>query len=100
MPQAIYRYELGAAIPTDEVEATLLLAIVGAESIHGETATQFGVAHYFDVDKRVCVVDAREAVGRDFNSLFAGFLRREFGPEAYRVRRVTSPDTVPAAFAA
>jgi len=30
-------------------------------------------------------------VGRDFNRLFLGFLQREFGPDSFRVERVTAP---------
>jgi hypothetical protein len=35
--------------------------------------------------------DAGTPVGRDFNRLFLGFLQREFGPESFRVERVTAP---------
>ena len=30
-------------------------------------------------------------VGRDFNRLILGFLQREFGPDSFRVERVTAP---------
>ena len=96
MSQTVYRYEFEPAIETDEVEATLALAIVGTEALHGETATQLGASHYFDTGKRVCVVDADGEAGRDFNSLFVGFLRREFGPTAFHVRRA-QPSTIAAA---
>jgi hypothetical protein len=92
MSKNVYRYEFDAAIDAQEIEATLVLAILGAESLHGETATQLGVAHYFDATTRICVIDATEIVGRDFNSLFAGFMRREFGANAFRARRVTAAD--------
>jgi hypothetical protein len=98
MSARIYRYEFEPVIVPEEIEASLLLAIVGTESLHGETATQLGARHFFDADKRVCIVDAETPVGSDFNSLFAGFLRREFGNSSFRVRRVASSElTQPAA---
>lgn len=92
MSTHVYRYEFELTVASEEIEASLLLALIGAESLHGETATRLGVTHFFDAEKRICVVDAGSDVGRDFNSLFAGFLRREFGAEAFRVCRVNSAD--------
>jgi hypothetical protein len=92
MSMQIYRYEFDQKVAAEEIEASLLIALIGTESLHGETATQLGSSHLFDAAKHVCIVDVETPVGRDFNSLFAGFLRREFGPEAFRVRRVRSSE--------
>jgi hypothetical protein len=97
MSSHVYRYDFEPIVASEEVEASLLLALIGAEALHGETATRLGVTHFFDAEKRICVVDAGSDVGHDFNSLFAGFLRREFGAEAFRVFRVNSNDTALAA---
>lgn len=92
MSENIYRYQFDGAIAPLEVEATLVLAVIATEAIHGEVAARLGVAHCFDVEKRACVIDASDPVGRDFNSIFLGFIRQEFGAGAFRVRRVTSPE--------
>ena len=92
MSKCIYRYEIAAAVDAAEIEATLVLAILGTESLHGETNAQLGVAHCFDPKSRICVIDATETIGRDFNLLFAGFLRREFGASAFRSKRLVSAD--------
>lgn len=92
MSRSVYRYEIASAIDATEIEATLVLAILGTESLHGETNAQLGVAHYFDRKSRTCVIDATEPIGRDFNLLFAGFLRREFGACAFQSRRLLSAD--------
>jgi hypothetical protein len=42
-----------------------------------------------------CVFDAGTPVGRDFNRLFIGFIRREFGEDAFRVERVESKSETP-----
>jgi hypothetical protein len=91
MTPDIYRYVFNAAVAMDEVEASLLLAVVAAESLHGESQVRLDASHYLDPIKRACVIDAATAVGRDVNRLFVGFLRREFGEDAFRVERLTEP---------
>ncbi len=85
-----YRYVFPRQVPIEEVEATLLLALWGAECLHGEAQVRLDAAHAFDLDARACVIDAATPVGRDVNRLFVGFLRREFGPDSLRVERVAS----------
>jgi hypothetical protein len=91
MTQELYRYEFTDEAPSDEVEVTLLLAILATESLHGETQVRLDAAHAFDAQKRSCVIDAGTVVGRDFNRLFAGFLTREFGADSFKVERVHEP---------
>jgi len=84
----IYRYGFSADVPVEEIEASLLLAVLATESLHGEAQVRLDAAHYLDVDERACVIDAGTPVGRDLNRLFVGFLRREFGEDAFAVERV------------
>jgi hypothetical protein len=88
MSRAIYRYVFAEAIPTEEAEGTLVLAVLAAESLHGEAQVRLDGAHHFDPVRRACVLDAGTPVGRDLNRLFVGFLRREFGEESFTVERV------------
>jgi hypothetical protein len=60
MRRALYRYSFAAEIPLEEVEVTLVLALLGAESLYGEAQVRLDV----------------------------GFLRREFGEESFTVERV------------
>ena len=76
------------SVPSGEIEATLVLAIVAAESLHGEAQVRLDAGHAFDADRRICVIDARSEVGRDLNRLFIGFVQREFGEDAFQVERV------------
>jgi hypothetical protein len=89
MTREVYRYTFAPGVPTEDVEATLLLAIWGTESLYGEAQVRLDAAHLLDPDRRACVIDAGTPVGRDFNRLFVGFIHREFGPDAFRVERVT-----------
>ena len=88
MPSDVFRYRLADAVPAADAEATLVLAILAVEALHGEAQTRLDVAHVFDPKLRTVVIDATTPVGRDFNRLFLGFLSREFGPGSFRVERV------------
>ncbi len=88
MTQAAYRFTFHADLPVDEVEATLLLAVLAAQSLHGESGVFLDVAHSFDAGRRACLIDAGTPAGRDVSKLFTGFLRKEFGPDAFQVERV------------
>jgi hypothetical protein len=82
----------------EDIEASFVLAVFGAESLHGETQVRLDASHYLDADRRACVIDAGTPVGRDLNRLFAGFLQREYGEDAFTVERVDEPSS-PAATA-
>jgi len=96
MTQELYRYTFKPDVRLEDLEASLLLAILGAESLHGEAQTRLDAAHFFDLDQRACVIDASTPVGRDINRLFVGFVSREFGDSAFEVRRVDGVAKEPA----
>jgi hypothetical protein len=89
MTKELYRYNFNSVVPLEDIEASLLLAILATESLHGEAQVRLDAAHFFDADQHACVIDAGTPVGRDVNRLFVGFLRREFGEDAFTVERVT-----------
>jgi hypothetical protein len=91
MNSEVYRYTFPTGVLLEEVEASLLLAVFAAESLHGETEVRMAAAHAFDLDARACVIDAGTSVGRNICRLFIGFLSREFGADAFRVERVDAP---------
>jgi hypothetical protein len=74
MTKELYRYVFTPDAPIEEVEASLLLAILATESLHGESQVRLDAAHFFDPAKRGCAIDASTPVGRDLNRLFIGFI--------------------------
>ena len=88
MTKELYRYAFVPEVPVEEIEASLLLAVLGAESLHGEAQVRMDAGHCFEPTKRACVIDAGTPVGRDLNRLFVGFLRREFGEDSFQVERI------------
>jgi hypothetical protein len=93
MTREHYRYVFAPAIPLEEVEASLVLALFAVESLHGEAQAFLDAGHFLDADRRACVIDAGSEVGRDLNRVFTGFLRREFGPDAFTVERIDADST-------
>jgi hypothetical protein len=97
MAPDVYRYGFSIDVPVEEIESSIVLALLAAESLHGEAQVRLDAAHFFDTDQRACVIDASTPVGRDVNRLFVGFLRREFGEDAFTVERLNDhpiPQTV------
>ena len=91
MPNELYRYTFSCEVPVEEIEASLLLAILATESLHGEAQVHLDITHFLDAARHACVIDAGTAAGRDLNRLFVGFIRREFGEDSFQVQRVESP---------
>jgi len=88
MGREVYKYVFESSIDITDVEASLLLALLAAGSLHGESQVRLDAAHYLDPTKRACVIDAGTPVGRDINRLFVGFVSREFGEDGFRVERL------------
>ena len=90
MRSAMYCYDFEPEIPMGEIEASIMLALLATESLHGECEVQLAAPHYLDRERRACIIDATTELGRDFNTVLLGFLRREFGPAAFRIQVVGS----------
>lgn len=99
MNPVLYKYTFDPQTPPEEIEAVLVLAIFGAESLHGESQVRLDAAHYLDVEGRALVIDGATAVGVDLNKLICGFAAGEFGDGGFRVERVGAEvrESVPAA---
>lgn len=90
MRTTVYCFEFTSLISEadlDQLELTIGLAIVGAQSLHGEDAVRLDVGYYLDREKRSCAIDGATPAGRDVAKLFAGFMRNEFGSDSYTVQR-------------
>lgn len=85
-----YRYDFESEVPRREVEESLLLAVLAAESLHGRERVVLDAEFRLDPKTRSCVVDASTEVGMAIARLFTGFLSREFGEEVFTVKRMTA----------
>lgn len=82
-----YRYIFDRAVPFEEVCDTLHLALLAVISMHGETRVRLACDFERDELAHAVVIDASNAIGRQFNEIFSGFVAREFGDDAFVIQR-------------
>jgi len=87
MPRDVYRYAFKQGVPFAEAMATLELALIAVESMHGESRARLDGRFASDSNERVLVIDAATPVGQTLNQIFVGYARREFGEGAFTVTR-------------
>ncbi len=87
-----YRYRFKEDVDLRDVEDTLMLALLAAEGIHGQARVRMDAAYTVDKPLRVVVVDASTDVGQDVAGIYTSFITKEFGPDAFRVRRLDQED--------
>lgn len=90
----VRRYTFKTPIPAGDIEETLLLAVLAAEGLHGQSQVRLDASYSFDEEKHACVIDCGSDVGRDVCRIFGGFAIREFGEDAFEVSR-TGTSKVP-----
>ena len=93
MQRDIYRYVFDSGVDFSEVTATLDLAFIAIESLHGESRARLDARFTSEPSRRTVVLDATTPVGQALNQVFVGFARREFGEDAFAVRRVEAVST-------
>jgi len=84
----VYRFTFVPTIDMLEAEATLQLAIAAADGLFGEARTRMDVAYFVDVSRASMFVDGNTPVGNAVIRIFTAFATREFGPDAFAVRRM------------
>jgi hypothetical protein len=87
MNRSVYQYTFAEKIPFEDVEESLLLAVLVAESLHGRSALRMCTSFYLEREKRSVAVDGDSQVGEHIARIFTGLLTQEFGEEAFRVTR-------------
>lgn len=87
MNHSTAHFAFDESVPMPEVEETLRLALLAAQSLHGEDRLRLEAHVQVDHLRHQCLVDTSAEVGRTLALIFAGYVRREFGSEAVRVER-------------
>jgi hypothetical protein len=82
---SLYRFRFHERVPKAEVEASLVLAIIAIEGLHGEARARLDIGMAIGGPHGACVIDGRTPVGHDLAKVFTAFLRREFGEDSFRV---------------
>ena len=88
-----YEYSFRRHVDIDDVQDALTLAALGAETLHGRAKLRLDASFRLDRQRRRCTIDGSTRVGEDVARLFTGYLTRQFGEQAFRVRRGTDGKT-------
>lgn len=87
MRREVFRYTFQESVPLQDVEETLLVAVLAIGSLFGESSVRLDASYAMDADRRGCVIDGSTEVGRGISRVFIGLASREFGDESFTVRR-------------
>lgn len=85
MVRLVYKYSISKRVSMEDVEESLMLAALAAESLHGRSALKIDAAFRLNKKTGICVIDAESQVGLDIARIFAGFLTKGFGEAAFEV---------------
>jgi hypothetical protein len=88
MSQTLYRYQFNKKVPLQEVEDSLMLAVLAVEGIYGRSRLQLDANFLLNKGKRTCVVDTGTEVGIHIACIFTEFLSRQFGEQSFQVKRI------------
>jgi hypothetical protein len=88
MTQPAYRFEFGPTVPTVEAEMSLHLALIAVEGLFGRPAVRLDARYRLLEPERAIAVDCSSPVGAALVRVFTALLIKEFGDNAFDVRRV------------
>lgn len=91
MTTGVYRFTFDKGIALAEAEATLHLAMIAAEGLFSSALVRMDVSFAVDEPRRSLTVDGSTPVGSAVVRMFTSLLLREFGENAFTVRRVEAP---------
>lgn len=86
--QQLFRYRFEDPVSAGDVEASLVLAILTAETVHSADELREAGAHAFDPETRTLVISATQPAAMTLNQIFGRLMEREFGAEAFDVQVV------------
>ena len=92
MSREVYRYRFDKEVPANDLEESLLLAVLAIQCLHGESRARLDARYCLNAGDRTCVIDASNDIGRDLNRVFTGFVSREFGDGSFKVDHVDAAD--------
>lgn len=92
-----FRFQFTADVDLAEAENTLRLSLLAAEGLHGEAKVRTEVTYAVDPIRAEIRVSGGTAPAEATAQIYTSLLSREFGREAFTVRRETEPAVAAAA---
>ncbi len=87
MVASAFRFEFQPTVSLAEAEMSLHLAIYAVEGLFGEARVRLETGYELDAASRVLVVSADGEIGASLVQVYTRLLTREFGEDAFHVRR-------------
>ena len=91
MKSDVYRFTLARVVDLIEAESTLQLAILATEGLLGEACVRMETSYHIDAPRCAVLIDGGTPAGNAVVRIFTAFITREFGADAFSVRRVARP---------
>lgn len=88
MKTDVYRFTFARTIDLVEAESTLQLAILATEGLLGEACVRMETSYNVDAPRCAILVDGGTTAGNAVVRIFTAFITREFGADAFSVRRL------------
>lgn len=85
-----YIFTFDRSVPFEDIDETLMVATLAAESIHGRTRIYFDARYEAYRKNNTCWIDADTDVGQHIARIFSGFMVRLFGEQSFKVERLVS----------
>ncbi|MEO2034847.1 MAG: hypothetical protein ABGZ35_22430 [Planctomycetaceae bacterium] len=95
MNDDIFRFEFEPSVPLTDPEMSLHLALFAVEGVFGRANVRLDAEYQIDETQHAIVIDGTTEVGALVVRVFTGLLLREFGEDAFRVERISSPTHQP-----
>ncbi len=87
MESKIYTYQFDKSLSVNAIKETLLLAVIGAEGIHGATQLKLDNPIKFEKQGRLVTLDASTNIGKAIARIFTNLLQRQFPENNFQVSR-------------
>jgi hypothetical protein len=88
MSSKAFRFTFKGHVPMRQVEGTLKLAQLAAQSLHGSERVDLEAQCETDHRQGTVVIDASTNAGRTVAMIFLGYVRREFGVDVVQMDRI------------
>jgi hypothetical protein len=83
-------YRFSPQVPVSDIQDTFDISEEVAQILLEPENEQFSVVHTIDPEIRMCLIESHSLAGKIVNSLFAGYMLRDYGKENIQVCRVES----------
>lgn len=81
------RFQFDPAVPLEEAESSLHLALFAAEGLFGQARVLLDAGYEVDPWSHSLLVDVATEVGTSIARIFTGLLVREFGERSFAIER-------------